>query len=191
MKRISSWWLLAVVGCGEQTVIHPGAVQVLTPETSGDVGEPTVDVDAVVVAAATAENPDEILLGIGVRTVGGPAALTAFSNFIQIKLQNGPEIRQATVERHDSVDDTIVEGFDESGLVYERRPWGHFFVVPVPQAWLPFGSATFDVETGFLATEGSTFEQDTLDAGPASLPEVELIEPEAILDEIEEVIVPA
>jgi hypothetical protein len=186
---MKAFWagLVITAACGDP----PPENVVIVPfnEPTGDVTEETIDIDQV--AVAVAETPDAILVGIGVRTVGGPAPQTAFSNYVEVRLENGADVRQATKQRHDGADDTLVVGFEEADLLYESRPWGHFFVIPVPLEWWPPAGLTLDVETGFLATPDGELELDMPDDGAVDLPEIKFAPPDGILDEIESVFVPS
>jgi hypothetical protein len=142
--------------------------------------EPTVDI--IEVAAGESSNR----LGVGVKTTGGPAPQAAFSNFVEIRARNGAEEIRVTVQRHDGVDSTIVNGVQLADVTYVQTPWGHYIEIPRQEGW-DHDATTFEIFMGFLETESSPFIED--ETGDLEGEETEPVED--ILSEIDEVFVPA
>jgi hypothetical protein len=155
-----------------------------------DAAEPTVDIEQVAVGQTVVAGTGEERVGIGIKTAGGPAPDTAYSNFVEIQVVNVAlqnSMRSIIVQRHDNVDSVIVDGLEEEDVVIVQTPWGHYVEFP-RGGWNP-ADTVFDIILGFLGEPGGTFIDDELDDGPKQFEDTEPVE--SILDEITEVFVPA
>jgi hypothetical protein len=145
-----------------------------------NVPEPTVDI--IEVAAGQSEDR----MGVGVKTAGGPAPQTAYSNYVEVRARNGAQEISVVVQRHDGVDSTIVNGVALADVQYVPTPWGHYIEIPRQEGW-DQDLTIFEIFMGFLETDSSPFIQD--ETGDLEGEETEPVED--ILSEIDEVFVPA
>lgn len=160
-------------------------------DAQADAAEATVDLQEAAAGQTVVAGTGEVRVGVGIKTAGGPAPDSAYSNFVEIQVTNvalGNSMRSIVVQRHDGVDSVITQGLAEEDLVIVQTPWGHYIEFPRDNAWSP-GDMVFDFFLGFLGVEGGTFIDDELDQGPQEFEDTEPVE--SILDEITEVFVPA
>lgn len=165
-------------------------------DSEGDVEEETIDIVGVAAAQTAGTDTEDPRVGIGVRTAGGPAPDSAYSNFVEVRIRyvDIPNWEISVLkQRHDGVPLTEVTGsggaetdIDLEDVTIVPYPWGFFVEFPYPETF-DRDLTIFDIFMGFLGVENGTFLEDELEDV-----EMEETEPvESILDEIEEVLVPA
>jgi len=162
----------------------------------GNVAEPTIDLVEVAAGQTAATATEAPRVGVGVKTTGGPAPDTAYSNFVELRVKyvENPTWRVTLLkERHNGVDATEIDAtggaeadVDTTGATVVATPWGFYFEFPLDED-VDRDRTTFEIILGFLGVElGEYLEEES------GVLEFEDTKPvEDILSEIEEVFVPA
>ena len=180
--------LLLATGCVGSESTGDKILRFITDETF-DVTESTIDIEEL--AVGLEESPLGLRMGVGVKTVGGPAPASAYSNFVEVQVTHGdpPTTVSVTQQRHDGVDDTLTTGgLAEEDVEYVQRPWGHVFIFPAPpESSLRDRSTLIDIFLGFLGEENGGYEEDDV----RDFKFKETVPVEDILSEIDEVFVPS
>lgn len=161
-----------------------------------NVSEPTIDVIEVAAGQTAGTDTEHPRVGVGVKTLGGPAPDSAYSNFVELRVRYvdipGWEI-SVLKQRHDNVPLTEVdvstaaqEDVDANDVFVVPHPWGFYFEFPLPEP-LARDLTFFEIFLGFMETDAGPFLED--ETGDMEFDDTEPLE--SILDEIEHVFVPA